>query len=154
MSEVKVQTRGRQPTRIGPKSRPKAESGTSQLVCPAHVQTRPRPNNPLPSDRHGLLHHIGSFHCFTLVQFVFARMTNNNSSAPVWDRTSCRVCEGCLTQVWCTQKLRERKRGKREIVWQTRRKHKEHKTKCHTNTEPHTGEETQHTEQNSAQQQQ
>lgn len=152
MSEVKVQTRGRQPTRIGPKSRPKAESGTSQLVCPAHVQTRPRPNNPLPSDRHGLLHHIGSFHCFTLVHFVFARMTNNNSSAPVWIEQAV----GFVKAVWprCGAHRSYMKEKGKEIVWQTRRKHKERKTKCHTNTEPHTGEETQHKEQNSAQQQQ
>lgn len=39
-----VQKRGQQPTRTEPKSRPKAENGTSQLLCPAHTQTRPWPN--------------------------------------------------------------------------------------------------------------
>lgn len=45
MSEVKVQTRGLQPTRTELESRPRAESRISQLVCPANVQTRPWPNN-------------------------------------------------------------------------------------------------------------
>lgn len=42
--KVNVQKRGQQPTRTESKSRPKAEDGTSQLLCPAHIQTRPWPN--------------------------------------------------------------------------------------------------------------
>lgn len=102
--DFKVQSRGLQPTRIAPKSRPRAESGTSQMVCPAHVQTRPWPNNdfffflafcliPLPLDRHGLLHQVSSFLIhFTLVQFVLAWMTNYNSPAHAWDKRSLGLC--------------------------------------------------------------
>lgn len=72
MSEVKVQTRGLQPTRTGWTSRPITESGTSQLVCPAHIQTRPWPNNKLidPTSirqtRLAASHHFISFSFFFL----------------------------------------------------------------------------------------
>lgn len=155
MSEVKVQTRGLQPTRTGWTSRPITESGTSQLVCPAHMQTRPWPNNKLidpTSIRQTRLAASGHFISFSfffvipLCSLCMPEWQTPHFSARVGVEQAVRsFCTGCLTQVWCTQRL-HKKKGKETGCGTQHEKHIECKTKCHTNTEPQTGEETQHKE--------